>query len=108
MSAKRRTQPKAVTFILTGYQAFETALQAIRLQVDDYITKPTDTETLGEKIRAKLTEPGPEHYIQTKRLMNIVEENIPAITEQWLDNVNADPVLSAIHISEEARTDHVP
>jgi len=108
VSAMRRTQPRAVTFILTGYPAFETALQAIRLQVDDYITKPTDTDTLGDKIRAKLAEPRPEHYIQSKRLMQIVEENIPAITEQWLDNVNADAALSAIKISQEARTDHVP
>ena len=35
VSAMRRTQPRAVTFILTGYPAFETALEAIRLQVDD-------------------------------------------------------------------------
>ena len=108
VSAMRRTQPRAVTFILTGYPAFETALEAIRLQVDDYITKPTDTDTLADKIRAKLAEPKPEHYVQSKRLTQIVEENIPAITEQWLDAIRSDPVLSAIHISDEARTDHVP
>ncbi len=36
VSAMRRTQPDCVTFILTGYPAFETALEAIRSQVDDY------------------------------------------------------------------------
>jgi DNA-binding NtrC family response regulator len=41
VSAMRRTQPQAVSFILTGYPAFETALEAIRQQVDDYLTKPT-------------------------------------------------------------------
>jgi len=30
VSAMRRTQPDAVNFILTGYPAFETALEAIR------------------------------------------------------------------------------
>ena len=30
VSAMRRTQPEAVTMILTGYPAFETALEAIR------------------------------------------------------------------------------
>src|SRR6185437_1901780 len=40
VSAMRRTQPEAVTMILTGYPAFETALEAIRQQVDDYIVKP--------------------------------------------------------------------
>jgi len=108
VSAMRRTQPRAVTFILTGYPAFETALEAIRLQVDDYITKPTDTETLADKIRAKLAEPRPERYVQSKRLTEIVGDNIPEITEEWLDAIRADPILSAIRISDEARTDHVP
>ena len=108
VSAMRRTQPRAVTFILTGYPAFETALEAIRLQVDDYITKPTDTDTLAGKIRAKLAEPKREHYLQSKRLLQMLEENIPEITESWLDAVRADPQLSAIKISAEARTDHVP
>jgi DNA-binding response OmpR family regulator len=108
VSAMRRTQPRAVTFILTGYPAFETALEAIRLQVDDYITKPTDTETLAAKIRAKLAEPRREHDVNRKRLSQVVEENIPEITESWLDTVRADPRLGAIHISDEARTDHIP
>src|ERR1043166_3921351 len=42
VSAMRRTQPECVNFILTGYPAFETALQAIRSQVDDYLVKPTE------------------------------------------------------------------
>jgi len=108
VSAMRRTQPRAVTFILTGYPAFETALEAIRLQVDDYITKPTDTETLAAKIRAKLAEPKREHYVNRKRLSQVVEENIPEITESWLDAVRADPMLGAINIGDEARTDHIP
>ncbi len=41
VSAMRRVQPEACTFILTGYPDFETALQAIRNQVDDYLLKPT-------------------------------------------------------------------
>jgi len=108
VSAMRRTQPRAVTFILTGYPAFETALEAIRLQVDDYITKPTDTETLAGKIRAKLAEPKLVHHVESKRLPDIVEANIPAITEEWLDESHADPMLGTIDITDEARTDHIP
>jgi len=108
VSAMRRTQPRTITFILTGYPAFETALEAIRLQVDDYITKPTDTETLAGKIRAKLAEPKHEHHIESKRLTEIVAAKIPAITEAWLEESRADPMLGAIRISDEARTDHIP
>ncbi len=42
VSAMRRTDPDCVTFILTGYPGFETALQAIREQVDDYLIKPAE------------------------------------------------------------------
>jgi DNA-binding response OmpR family regulator len=108
VSAMRRTQPRAVTFILTGYPAFETALEAIRLQVDDYITKPTDTDTLAGKIRAKLAEPRREHHIESKRLTEIVAAHIPEITEAWLDESRADSMLGSMKISDEARTDHIP
>jgi ActR/RegA family two-component response regulator len=54
-SAMRHVQPECLTFILTGYPAFETALQAIHNHVDDYLVKPVDisslTKTLGEKLQ---------------------------------------------------------
>ena len=42
MTAMRRCQPTAATFILTGYPDFQTDLKAIRKQVDDYLIKPAD------------------------------------------------------------------
>jgi two-component system, response regulator RegA len=39
VSAMRHIQPHCVNLVLTGYPALETALQAIRSQVDDYLTK---------------------------------------------------------------------
>jgi ActR/RegA family two-component response regulator len=108
VSAMRRTQPRAVTFILTGYPAFETALEAIRLQVDDYLTKPTDTDSLAQKIRSRLSDPKVEHRIQPKRLTEIVSEHRKAITSEWLKLATDDLELGAIEISETERTDHVP
>ena len=52
VSAMRRTQPEAVTMILTGYPAFETALEAIRQQVDDYIVKPANIPSLVSAIES--------------------------------------------------------
>src|SRR5450755_27249 len=46
VSAMRRVQPEACTFILTGYPDFESAIQAIRNQVDDYFAKPLKIEHL--------------------------------------------------------------
>ena len=52
--ALRSIQPQCVTVILTGYPAFESALQGIRNQVDDYLIKPADLESLITTIHEKL------------------------------------------------------
>src|SRR5438132_2152875 len=53
VSAMRRTQPDCVTFILTGYPVFETALEAIRSQVDDYLFKLAIIKALFGSSEAK-------------------------------------------------------
>lgn len=53
LSAMRRIQPQCVKIILTGYPAFETAVEAIRNQVDDYLVKPADIESLIALLRKK-------------------------------------------------------
>src|SRR6201992_2161807 len=50
VSAMRRVQPDACTFILTGYPDLETAIQGIRSQVDDYFSKPLHVERLVDAI----------------------------------------------------------
>src|SRR5580700_11500494 len=54
VSAMRRVQPDAATFILTGYPDFESALRAIRNQVDDYFTKPADITPLVDRMMKRL------------------------------------------------------
>jgi ActR/RegA family two-component response regulator len=108
VSAMRRTQPAAVNFILTGYPAFETALEAIRQQVDDYLTKPTDIELLVQTIQSKLTDRKPTHGIQPKRLPDIIEQHLNSIVEHWLTAVKKDEEISAIPLSNVDRRDHVP
>jgi len=108
VSAMRRTHPGTVTFILTGYPAFDTDLEAIRLQVDDYVTKPTDIDALIEKIRSKLSGQSEEHHIRPRRLTEIVAEHLQTITDEWLQLCRADPELGAIRISDADRSDHVP
>lgn len=108
VSAMRRTQPKAVNFILTGYPAIETALEAIRQQVDDYLIKPTDIEPLVATIKSKLLDRKPVHGIQPRRLPEIIEKNQDWIAEHWLAEVKKDPELSAIQLPDSERVDHIP
>src|SRR2546425_4405079 len=54
VSAMRHVQPGCTNFILTGYPAFETALQAIHNQVDDYLVKPVEVGSLIKSVRDKV------------------------------------------------------
>jgi DNA-binding NtrC family response regulator len=54
VSAMREKQPHCITLILTGFPGFETAVDALRLRVDDYVVKPVDVDTLINSLRKML------------------------------------------------------
>lgn len=109
VSAMRRVQPEACTFILTGYPDFETALQAIRSQVDDYLLKPTDVPTLLRAIESKLQQRRPRApEPPVKRVSGLLRENVREITQQWLKEVKSHRELVGLRMSDEERVDHIP
>jgi ActR/RegA family two-component response regulator len=89
VSAMRRTQPECVTLILTGYPGFESALQAIRSQVDDYLVKPTQIERLVETIERKVSERTPHKPLPVKRVRQIMEECQDEIINLTLSSVSS-------------------
>ena len=52
--AMRAANPNCVTILLTGYPAFESAVEAIHHEVDDYFVKPADLESLINTMERKL------------------------------------------------------
>jgi ActR/RegA family two-component response regulator len=54
VDAMRKSHPNCVTILLTGYPAFETALQAIHGDVDDYFVKPADIDSLVSTMQRRL------------------------------------------------------
>jgi len=108
VSAMRRTQPKCVNFILTGYPAFESALQAIRNQVDDFLVKPADIGKLVESLRIKLKTPREVRSMQTHELASFLREHTNEIVERALAIMKSHPRLSTIPLSDHQRVDHVP
>ena len=108
VSAMRKIQPTAATFILTGYPDFQTALEAIRKQVDDYFVKPADIPTLVSTLKEKIHRPRELCQTPCKRLSEVILENPNAIIERWLREVDKDDRLNSIHISKAARVDHYP
>jgi YesN/AraC family two-component response regulator len=109
VSAMRRVQPEACTFILTGYPDFDTALQAIRSQVDDYLLKPMDVPTLIQVIQRRLENRRPEPPKKPlKRISELMRESMSEISGQWLALVKSHSELMTIRMPDKARLDHLP
>jgi ActR/RegA family two-component response regulator len=108
VSAMRRTQPEAVTMILTGYPAFETALEAIRQQVDDYIVKPASIPVLISTIESKLATPPRQRQLSPpKRVAMLLQEQEQRIQELWLSLLQKDDALSQLPLDRTERLDHL-
>jgi ActR/RegA family two-component response regulator len=109
VSAMRRTQPEALTFILTGFPAFETALEAIRAQVDDYLVKPANIKQLVEMIEKRLNS-GPRHSAGTKprQLSALLRERKDAIAARWLEDANGAPELATASLPTRERLANIP
>jgi len=108
VSAMRRTHPGCVNFILTGYPAFETALQAIRNQVDDYLVKPANVQELMSCLRTKLDTPRTAGKLMTQRLAEFLRENADDIARRALLAMKSDGRLSTVPLTDEQRLEHVP
>jgi ActR/RegA family two-component response regulator len=107
-SAMRRVQPSVVNVMITGYPAFESALESIRQQVDDYLVKPTNVDELVDLIEGKLQArkvlPSADH----KRAVQVVHDNRDAIIQRWMNTVEADSELAAVTLSKPQRKGHLP
>ncbi len=108
VSAMRRTQPAAVTIIITGYPAFETALEAIRNQVDDYIVKPANINNLLQTIENRLNDRKPHRPLPLRRISAILRDHSDQVTAAWLGMAKGDAEIAALPLPDAERADHVP
>jgi len=84
VSAMRRTQPQAITLIITGYPAFDSALEAIRQQVDGYLLKPVDVRELLGFLRSGLSQHRGRHVpLPRRRVHEILHERINDAVNRW-------------------------
>lgn len=103
VSVMRRVQPKAVTFILTGYPDFESALQAIRSQVDDYLTKPADIPSLVAALKHKLENRRPVRHLIARRAPELILESLPELLQAWLMASSKDIQLNKLSLDAKDR-----
>jgi CheY-like chemotaxis protein len=105
--AMRRVNPDCVNFILTGFPAFESALQALRSNIDDYFTKPSNIPTLVGRIEQALKDRPTRRPVATLRLAQVLRANIDEITTRALTAIKADPPLAELPLSDSEQLDPV-
>lgn len=108
VSAMRRTQPNAVNLIITGYPAFETALHAIRNQVDDYLVKPTDPLQLVQTIHDRLARADRSLPPPLQKVSYILKDNQHKILQRFVDDIFDLQKLPVKSMSREDVLNHFP
>lgn len=108
VSAMRRIQPQARAFILTGYPDFESALRAIRNQVDDYFVKPADPDALVAMLQQKLLEPKQTQYGPLKQVSQVLQDLQPVVVRVFTEIVPSHPELRRVKLDENEIGAHVP
>jgi|tagenome__1003787_1003787.scaffolds.fasta_scaffold20955162_3 ActR/RegA family two-component response regulator len=109
VSALRRLQPNAVALIITGFPAFDNALQAIRQQVDDYLVKPVpplDLVSTIERLRNTRTRHMP---LPAKRASTILREDFTAMQGYVLRRMREYArTIRRTDLDDAALVDHLP
>lgn len=92
--------------ILSGYQDFEYAQQAIKLGVFEYLIKPVGIEDLGSTMESVTEKLKKEAQLAEEhgRLQMIYDDNVQVICEKWLNgllNVEGDLTLKELAYGEQ-------
>lgn len=101
VSAMRRVQPRCRSFILTGYPDFDSALRAIRNQVDDYLVKPADPDRLVAALEQKIEDSKRTPYGPLKQASQLLHDLQPEIRRGFIERVIAQPEFRSLKLSDQ-------
>jgi len=107
VGAMRRTQPGCLIFILTGFPGFDTALEAMRIQVDEYLIKPAPLPTLLDLLAQKLSDrrSGPP---AGERLYDVLRHHQFEILQRAVRAMHSDIRLDSLPLDDEQRMEYIP
>jgi DNA-binding response OmpR family regulator len=108
VSAMRHINPMAITLVFTGYPALKEAMNAILLQADEILLKPMAIPELIEIIQTKLRERGSRKPTNIERVAVILGRDSQKTIDNWLGRIEREPELTAVQLSPEERTGHLP
>jgi DNA-binding NtrC family response regulator len=85
LTALKRTTPRMVKIILTGFPALENAVRAINKGVDAYLIKPVNTSELLRVIKEHLDKQKQENKYGQQKLAQYVESRFKELETEELD-----------------------
>ncbi|GIP25000.1 DNA-binding response regulator [Paenibacillus sp. J23TS9] len=97
-SAVSRKYPYVKMIILTGFDEFEYAQQAIRLKVSDFILKPITAHEMRDllhKVKREMDEVAQQHE-DLSRLYHQLKQSLPLLKERFLERL----VVNGLRTSE--------
>ena len=106
LAAMRHLHPECVNLILTGYPAFETALQAMHHQVDDYLVKPADIDLLLGTIQQRLAARKSSQPELPTRLADLLRDS-PQLAAVAVEGVEHTRELVSGSVPREERLGHL-
>lgn len=108
VSAMRHANPKAVTFIFSGYPEMKEAAAAILMQADEILVKPLDVKTLVATIRERLKQGAKSSPRVIESVANILEQETHSTIQDWLLRVELEPNIITVSLGFEERCAHLP
>ena len=104
----RHAHPDAITLVQSGYPAMEEAKTDILMQVDEIIPKPVGLAQIAEIISKKLSKPKARLALNKERVATILQCAMDSTIRHWLARVETNEELTAIPLSSQERTGHLP
>ncbi|MEG0780148.1 MAG: response regulator, partial [Oscillospiraceae bacterium] len=93
----QRRRPTVKLIILSGFDEFEFAKEAIKLNVVEYVLKPVNAEELSGVLR-RVKEVLDEEIAQRRniaRLMEVYQSSLPLMREKFLNDLMGGPMAAA-------------
>jgi len=108
VNAMRHAHPNAVTVVLSNYPVLQAAMTAILLQADQVLVKPIALAEITDVIRKKLANPSAHTPMKKETVAAILERDLEATIQNWMSRVEHTGELSAISLTYQERTGHLP
>ena len=108
VTAMRHVQPEALTLVVSGYPDVQKAMTDILLQADEVLVKPFDVEKLAEFIGKRQLKVKSPPKPTKESVAAILDRDASITMQRWLSRVDSVKELTALPLTAEERTAHLP